>query len=83
MEAIAALFSVHVCSAGLTVLSEVVRARPDADIVYVADDAAFPYGRLSEAALVERVLADTPGARRAALYRCPDPTCFRCCCSTA
>ncbi|WP_332698009.1 glutamate racemase [Bosea sp. (in: a-proteobacteria)] len=42
---------------GLTVLGEVVRSRPDADIVYVADDAAFPYGRLSEAALVERVLA--------------------------
>lgn len=42
---------------GLTVLSEVSRARPDARIVYAADDAGFPYGRLSEAELVARVLA--------------------------
>jgi len=41
---------------GLTVLRHVTRERPDADIVYVADDAAFPYGRLSEPELVERVL---------------------------
>lgn len=41
---------------GLTVLREVMRQRPDADIVYAADDAAFPYGRLDEAALVARVL---------------------------
>ena len=32
------------------------RARPDARYVYVGDDAAFPYGRLSEATLVARVL---------------------------
>lgn len=42
---------------GLTVLREVMRQRPDADIVYAADDAAFPYGRLDEEALVARVLA--------------------------
>ncbi|KRE22632.1 glutamate racemase [Bosea sp. Root483D1] len=42
---------------GLTVLREVMRQRPDADIVYAADDAAFPYGRLDEQALVVRVLA--------------------------
>ncbi|RXT57015.1 glutamate racemase [Bosea sp. Tri-44] len=42
---------------GLTVLREVMRQRPDADIVYAADDAAFPYGRLDEPALVARVLA--------------------------
>lgn len=42
---------------GLTVLKQVMHARPDADIVYAADDAAFPYGRLAEPALVERVLA--------------------------
>ncbi|GJD48201.1 Glutamate racemase [Methylobacterium crusticola] len=42
---------------GLTVLREVRRARPDARVVYAADDAAFPYGGLGEAALVERVLA--------------------------
>jgi glutamate racemase len=42
---------------GLTVLREVVRARPDAAIVYAADDAGFPYGRLDEAVLVQRVVA--------------------------
>jgi glutamate racemase len=42
---------------GLTVFAEVARARPDARLIYAADDAAFPYGRLSEAALVARVLA--------------------------
>jgi len=42
---------------GLTVFAEVARARPDARYVYAADDAGFPYGRLSEEALVARVLA--------------------------
>ena len=41
---------------GLSVFSEVLKARPDARFVYAADDAAFPYGRLSEGALVARVL---------------------------
>jgi glutamate racemase len=40
---------------GLSVLAEVRRLRPDVEIIYAADDAAFPYGRLSEAALVGRV----------------------------
>jgi glutamate racemase len=40
---------------GLSVLVEIRRLRPDVDIAYAADDAAFPYGRLSEAALVARV----------------------------
>ena len=40
---------------GLTVFAEIVAARPDADYVYAADDAAFPYGRLGEAALLARV----------------------------
>ena len=40
---------------GLTVYAEIAAARPDADFVYAADDAAFPYGRLDEAALVARV----------------------------
>jgi glutamate racemase len=40
---------------GLTVFAEVLRARPDAMLVYAADDAGFPYGAWSEAALVERV----------------------------
>jgi glutamate racemase len=42
---------------GLTVLAEAVKARPDAHFVYAADDAAFPYGRLSEEVLVDRILA--------------------------
>ncbi|MDC7788580.1 glutamate racemase [Rhodoplanes sp. TEM] len=41
---------------GLTVLREVVRARPDAGYVYVADDAFFPYGRHGEAALIARLV---------------------------
>lgn len=41
---------------GLTVLKEIIRARPDADIVYVADDAFFPYGRHAEPDLVARVV---------------------------
>lgn len=42
---------------GLTVLEQVRLARPDARYVYAADDAAFPYGGLSETTLVARVLA--------------------------
>jgi glutamate racemase len=42
---------------GLTVLREIERARPDATLVYVADDAFFPYGAQEEAALVARVVA--------------------------
>jgi glutamate racemase len=42
---------------GLTVLREIVAARPDAETVYAADDAAFPYGALTETQLVERVVA--------------------------
>jgi glutamate racemase len=41
---------------GLTVFREVLKARPDASYVYVADDAFFPYGRHSEAELVGRVV---------------------------
>lgn len=41
---------------GLTVFREVVRARPDAHYIYVADDAFFPYGRHSEAALIARLV---------------------------
>lgn len=42
---------------GLTVLEQVRRARPDAAYVYAADDAAFPYGALTEERLVSRVIA--------------------------
>ncbi|MET0221908.1 MAG: glutamate racemase [Tardiphaga sp.] len=41
---------------GLTVLREIVKARPDARYVYVADDAFFPYGQHSEAELIGRVV---------------------------
>lgn len=41
---------------GLTVFAELRRARPDARFVYAADDAAFPYGALSEGDLVARIL---------------------------
>jgi glutamate racemase len=41
---------------GLTVLREVVAARPDATYVYAADDAFFPYGRHGEAALTARLV---------------------------
>jgi len=41
---------------GLTVLREVVRARPDAHYVYVGDDAFFPYGQRSEEAVIGRVV---------------------------
>ena len=40
---------------GLTVLRELARARPDLVLVYAADDAAFPYGRLGDGELVDRV----------------------------
>ena len=41
---------------GLTVLREIVGARPDAHYVYVADDAFFPYGHHSEEQIVARVV---------------------------
>lgn len=41
---------------GLTVLARTAPLCPGADIVYAADDAGFPYGRLDEGALVARVL---------------------------
>jgi glutamate racemase len=41
---------------GLTVLREIVRARPDAHYTYVADDAFFPYGHHSEEQIIARVV---------------------------
>jgi glutamate racemase len=41
---------------GLTVLREVVKARPDAHYTYVGDDAFFPYGQRSEQAVIGRVV---------------------------
>lgn len=41
---------------GLTVFSEVRRARPDVDYAYVADDAFFPYSDHEETTLTARIL---------------------------
>lgn len=41
---------------GLSVVAEIRRERPDADIVYVADDAGFPYGEWEDAALTDHVV---------------------------
>ena len=46
---------------GLTVLAEIRSLRPEADVLYAADDAVFPYGTLSEDALVGRVVAVLAG----------------------
>lgn len=42
---------------GLTVLAAARALRPDAEFVFVADNAAFPYGAWEEAALVARIVA--------------------------
>lgn len=41
---------------GLTVFRDVLRARPDANYIYAADDAFFPYGAQDEDKLVIRVV---------------------------
>jgi len=41
---------------GLTVYREIVKLRPNADFVYCADDAGFPYGAWKEPELVARVM---------------------------
>jgi glutamate racemase len=41
---------------GNTVLREIVKLRPGARYIYVADDAYFPYGQHSEAEIVARVV---------------------------
>src|SRR5690242_2646086 len=40
----------------MTVLREIVAARPDARYVYVADDAFFPYGHHTEQEIIARVV---------------------------
>ena len=42
---------------GLTVFREIAAMRPDAQYVYAADDAAFPYGGWTENELADRVVA--------------------------
>jgi glutamate racemase len=63
---------------GLSVLAEIRRLRLDVEIAYAADDAAFPYGRLSEGTLVARV--ETVMAR---LIRETEPDIVVIACSTA
>ncbi len=46
---------------GLTVFREILRARPDARYVYLADDAGFPYGNQPKQALIARII-DVIGA---------------------
>ena len=41
---------------GLTVFHEIAKARPDANFIYIADDAAFPYGGMPEGALITRIV---------------------------
>jgi glutamate racemase len=41
---------------GLTVLREIVKARPDVHTVYVADDKYFPYGQHGEEWIIARVV---------------------------
>ena len=41
---------------GLSVAENIRQARPSASLLYFADHAGFPYGSLSESALLERVL---------------------------
>jgi glutamate racemase len=41
---------------GLTVMREIVKARPDAHYVYVADDAFFPYGQHGVDQIIARVV---------------------------
>jgi glutamate racemase len=63
---------------GLTVCGEMARLLPDAQIIYAADNAAFPYGELEEDALVARVLAVTDRL----IARC-DPDAVVIACNTA
>lgn len=63
---------------GLTVQRAIARARPDARCVYVADDAAFPYGALPDDLLVQRVCAVI--AQMDARYK---PDCIVIACNTA
>src|ERR1044071_404076 len=63
---------------GLGVVREIRRVLPDADIVYVADNGGFPYGNLSDAAVVERC-----GRIVDALIRLVDPSAVIVACNTA
>ena len=60
---------------GLSVQEPIARARPEARIVYLADDAGFPYGRWREEDLVQRVVSVI--GRAIGLYR-PDIVVIAC-----
>jgi glutamate racemase len=60
---------------GLSVLSEIQKKRPYDHYIYLADNAAFPYGQLSETVLVARV-SDVIG--RAILAFKPDVVVIAC-----
>ena len=60
---------------GLTVFAEILKARPDVDYVYLADDARFPYGAMEEGELVARVLDVVGGFIEA---RAPDLVVIAC-----
>ena len=63
---------------GLTVLEQVHALRPDAEYIYAADNAAFPYGGMPEEKLVARIL-DVAGM----LIGRFDPHVFVVACNTA
>ena len=60
---------------GLTVHRPLAAARPDIDLIYLADDAGFPYGRLKDEALIGRV-GEVIGAAIAEF--CPDVVLIAC-----
>lgn len=60
---------------GLTVFREIAALRPDADYVYLADDAGFPYGPQPPEAVIERVVRIVSDFVRA---RAPDLVAVAC-----
>ena len=62
---------------GLTVLRAARAAVPEAEVLFVADDAGFPYGDKSEAALTERLFALIHAAAEF------EPDCIVLACNTA
>ncbi len=63
---------------GLTVLRAVRQSVPEAQILFIADDAGFPYGSKSETALIDRLIALLEKAAGAF-----EPDCIVLACNTA
>jgi glutamate racemase len=63
---------------GLTVLSAARSSVPEADVLYIADDAGFPYGSKNDAALIERLFSLI-----AAVVGGFEPDCIVLACNTA